>query len=320
MQRRMAVKVLLEEEASDLQLRLRAGGGGLERMLVNPRLQKVGLALTGFVEFVHKDRAQILGSTELAYLETLDLEQKTRAVKSLASCQPACLICTKGMELPPELIAACEEADTPLFTTPQVTSVFIQRAQAWLEERLAPQTSMHGVLIDVFGVGVLLLGKSGIGKSECALDLVQRGHRLVTDDIVHMKRRGEETVYGTGATLLKHHIEIRGLGILNVKDMFGVAAVRDKKRVDLVVELVAWSEDEEYDRLGLDERRFPILDVELPLLTVPVRPGRNMGAIIEVAARNQLLRAMGIRSAEDLQAKLSSELARGRRATPDDVD
>jgi HPr kinase/phosphorylase len=207
-----------------------------------------------------------------------------------------------------------------LFRSPQVTSVFIQRAQAWLEERLAPQTTMHGVLIDVFGVGVLLLGTSGIGKSECALDLVQRSHRLVTDDVVHMKRRGEETVYGTGHTIMKHHIEIRGLGILNVKDMFGVAAVRDKKRVDLVVELVAWSEDEEYDRLGLDERRFPILDVELPLLTVPVRPGRNMGAIIEVAARNQLLRAMGIHSAEELQGKLSSELARGRRTTADDVD
>jgi HPr kinase/phosphorylase len=320
MQRRMAVKGLLEDEASDLQLRLRAGEAGLERMLMHPRIQKAGLALTGFVDFVHNDRAQILGSTELAYLETLSAEQRVRAARAYADCQPACLICTKGMEVPAELIAACEATGTPLFTTPQVTSVFIQRAQAWLEERLAPQTTMHGVLIDVFGVGVLLLGTSGIGKSECALDLVQRSHRLVTDDVVHMKRRGEETVYGTGHTIMKHHIEIRGLGILNVKDMFGVAAVRDKKRVDLVVELVAWSEDEEYDRLGLDERRFPILDVELPLLTVPVRPGRNMGAIIEVAARNQLLRAMGIHSAEELQSKLSSELARGRRTTADDVD
>ncbi len=304
----------------DLQLRLLAGAGGVSRVLSNPRIQKPGLALTGFTEFVHKDRVQILGSTELAYLESLSDEKRDAACRSFTSCEVAVVICTKGMEVPAALVRACDESQTPLMSSPQVTSVFIARVQSWLEDRLAPQTSMHGVLIDVFGVGLLLLGKSGIGKSECALDLVQRGHRLVTDDVVHMKRRGEETVYGAGHTLLKHHIEIRGLGILNVKDMFGVAAVRDKKRVDMVIELVAWSEDEEYDRLGLDERRFPILDVDLPLLTVPVRPGRNMGAIIEVAARNQLLRSMGIKSAEELQEKLSAELGRGRRVTPDDVD
>lgn len=318
--RRVPVNELLSEEASDLQLRLLAGEGGLSRVLQNPRIQKPGLALTGFTELVHKDRVQILGSTEITYLESLPEEKRAQACRFFVACEVAVIICTKGMEVPAALVRAAEESHTPLMTTPQVTSVFIHRVQTWLEDRLAPQTSMHGVLVDVFGVGLLLLGKSGIGKSECALDLVQRGHRLVTDDIVHMKRRGEETVYGTGHSLLKHHIEIRGLGILNVKDMFGVAAVRDKKRVDMVVELVAWSEDEEYDRLGLDERRFPILDVELPLLTVPVRPGRNMGVIIEVAARNQLLRSMGIRSAEELQEKLSAELGRGRRATPDDVD
>ncbi|MFZ9889367.1 MAG: HPr(Ser) kinase/phosphatase [Myxococcota bacterium] len=320
MQRRVASRELLEEEAADLQLRLLAGQEGLERSLHSPRIQKPGLALAGFTSLVHKDRVQILGSTELAYIESLPPERRLEACRQLCACEPAVLICTKGMEVPASLVEAAEESKTPLLRTPQVTSVFIDRVQSWLEERLAPQTSLHGVLVDVFGVGVLLLGKSGIGKSECALDLVQRGHRLVTDDVVQMKRRGEETVYATGHSLLKHHIEIRGLGILNVKDMFGVAAVRDKKRVDLVVELVAWSEDEEYDRLGLDERRFPILDVELPLLTVPVRPGRNMGAIVEVAARNQLLRSMGIRSAEELQERLSTELGRGRRAASDDVD
>lgn len=192
--------------------------------------------------------------------------------------------------------------------------------QSFLEDKLAPQTTMHGVLMETFGVGVLLLGKSGIGKSECGLDLIQRGHRLVADDMVFIRRRGEETVYGFGNNLLQHHIEIRGLGILNIREMFGVTSVRDKKRIDLVVELVAWSEDEEYDRLGLDERRFPILDVELPLLTVPVRPGRNMGAIIEVAARNQLLRAMGVHSAREMQERLDQELGRGRRIVPDDLD
>jgi len=166
----------------------------------------------------------------------------------------------------------------------------------------------------------LLLGKSGIGKSECALDLIQRGHRLVADDVVRIKRRGTETLYGAGEALLKHHMEIRGLGILNIQELYGVVAVRDRKRIDAVVELVEWNEDEEYDRLGLEERRFPILGVELPLLTVPVRPGRSMGTIIEVAARNQLLKSMGVHSAQAFRDRLEEELAPGRRFTTDDVD
>jgi HPr kinase/phosphorylase len=321
MQRAVEVGELLARDAKDLQLRLLAGAAGLTRMLRNPRIQKPGLALTGFVEFVHTDRVQILGSTELAYLDTLSIDDRARAVATFSACDVACIICTKGMEVPQVLIDSCEESGTPLLTSPQVTSVFVSRVQGWLEDKLAPQTALHGVLLDVFGVGVLLLGKSGIGKSECALDLVQRGHRLVSDDIVQIKRKGEETVYGTAATsMLKHHMEIRGLGILNLKDMFGVAAVRERKQIELVVELVAWNEDEEYDRLGVDERRFPILDVELPLLTIPVRPGRNMGAIIEVAARNELLKAMGTHSAGELHERLQSELARGRRTRSDDVD
>lgn len=320
MNRQIPVADLLGPDARDLQLTLLAGREGTKRPLYNTRIQKPGLALTGFTEFVHKGRVQILGSTELAYLDQLDDEAREEAVRGFCARELSCIICTKGMEVPEVLVEVCDETATPLFTSPQVTSVFIYRVQSWLEDKLAPQTMMHGVLIEIFGVGVLLLGKSGIGKSECGLDLIQRGHRLVADDMVIIRRRGEETVYGFGNDLLRHHIEIRGLGILNIKEMFGVAAVRDKKRIDLVVELVAWSEDEEYDRLGLDERRFPILDVELPLLTVPVRPGRNMGAIIEVAARNQLLRAMGVYTAMEMQERLSRELGRGRRIAPDDVE
>jgi HPr kinase/phosphorylase len=320
MHRQVPVSDLVGDDAKDLQLRLLAGERACDNVIDNPRIQKPGLALTGFVEFVHARRVQILGSTELAYLEQLPDEERKRSIDVFVGCDIACIICTKGMDVPRVLIDACEAAGKPLLSSPQVTSVFIHRVQMWLEDRLAPQTAMHGVLVDLFGVGVLILGKSGIGKSECALDLIQRGHRLVSDDVVNMKRRGEETVYGMGGQMLRHHIEIRGLGILNIKDMFGVASVREKKRIDLVVELVAWNEDEEYDRLGLDERRFPILDVELPLLTVPVRPGRSMGAIIEVAARNQMLKAMGVDTASDLEERLSAEIARGRRSVSDDVD
>lgn len=320
MNRQIPVSDLLTPDAGDLQLSLLAGQAGIARPLSNPRIQKPGLALTGFTEFVHKARVQIFGSTELAYLDQLEDDDKALALRRFCECEVACIVCTKGMQVPEVMIDVCEETQTPLFTSPQVTSVFVHRMQSFLEDKLAPQTTMHGVLIETFGVGVLLLGKSGIGKSECGLDLIQRGHRLVADDMVFIRRRGEETVYGFGNNLLQHHIEIRGLGILNIREMFGVTSVRDRKKIDLVVELVAWSEDEEYDRLGLDERRFPILDVELPLLTVPVRPGRAMGAIIEVAARNQLLRAMGVHSAREMQERLDQELGRGRRITLDDMD
>jgi len=320
MSRRIHVEDLLAVDAADLQLRVVAGAGGEKRTLTNPQIQKPGLALAGYTGFLDRERVQILGSTELTYLSTLDVEQKRRAIAGLITQDVACIICTKGMDIPVEVKAACDEAKIPLFATPQMTSVFIGRIEAYLEDKLAPTTVMHGVCLEVSAVGVLILGKSGIGKSECALDLIQRGHRLVADDVVRIKRRGQETVYGTGEAMLSHHIEIRGLGILSVRELFGVAAVRDKKRIDLVVELVMWSEDEEYDRLGLEERRFPILGVELPLLTVPVRPGRNMGAIIEVAARNQLLKQMGVHSAHAFADRLSGELAPGRRVHTDDVD
>jgi HPr kinase/phosphorylase len=320
MTRRIHVEDLLAVDAAELQLRVVAGAGGEKRTLTNPQIQKPGLALAGYTGFLDQERLQILGSTELTYLTSLDADARRRAIAGLISQDVACIVCTKGMDIPVEVRAACDEAHICLFSTPQMTSVFISRIEAYLEDKLAPTTVMHGVMLEVYAVGVLILGKSGIGKSECALDLIQRGHRLIADDVVRIKRRGQETVYGTGEEMLHHHIEIRGLGILNVRDLFGVGAVREKKRIDMVVELVLWSEDEEYDRLGLEERRFPILGVELPLLTVPVRPGRNMGAIIEVAARNQLLRQMGVHTALDFADRLSFELAPGRRLHTDDVD
>jgi HPr kinase/phosphorylase len=317
--RQIRVSELLSTEAADLQLRVIAGDGGLQRGVTNHRIQKPGLALTGYTDFVQKGRVQILGSTELTYLEKLTAESRVESCKNFCKCDVPVVICTKGMRLPEALVQAAAGENLPLMSTPQNTDVFIARVEAWLEDRLAPQTTMHGVLLEVHGVGVLLLGKSGIGKSELALDLVQRGHRLVADDIVSIRRRGAETLYGSGTALTKHHLEVRGLGILNISDLFGVSAVRERKRIDLVAELVEWREDEEYDRLGLDDRFFTILDVELPLITVPVRAGRNMGVIIEVAARNQLLRARGKNSALELHERLQRELTRGRART-DDVE
>jgi len=318
----VAVEELLGEDAAELQLTLHAGNKSLSRHIQKERIQKPGLALTGFNVFVHNDRVQILGSTELAYLAQKTPEQRKKSCKALCEVSPVCIICTKGMALPKELVEQCDQDQIPLLSSPQLSSLFISRIQNWLADRLAPKTSMHGVLTDIWGIGVLILGQSGIGKSECVLDLIQRGHRLVADDVVQIKKQRAEYVYGSGTALLRHHIEIRGLGILDIKEMFGISAVRDRKRIDLVAEMVMWRDDEEYDRLGLEERRFPILDVELPLITVPVRPGRNIASIVEVAARNQLLKSMGTHSVAALHDRHNQELALGRRKTflGDDVE
>ena len=199
-----------------------------------------------------------------------------------------------------------------LLSTPLMSSVLINRVSKLLETRLAPSTSIHGVLIDVFGVGILLLGKSGIGKSEAALDLVLKGHRLVADDIVEIRKRLPDNIFGSGSEIIKHHMEIRGLGIINIKDLFGISAVRDAKKIEVVIELVEWNEEEEYDRLGVEELRYAILDVAIPMLRVPIRPGRNITSIIEVAARNQLLKLQGKHSAREFQDRLNRAIAEAR--------
>lgn len=314
--RHVKVQDLLGDDASDLQLRSIAEGD-TTRIITAHRIQKPGLALTGYTDFVQKGRVQILGSTELTYLERLNDEARATSCAVFCKCDVPVVVCTKGLRVPDALADAATQAKLPLLMSPQNTDVLIARIESWLEDRLAPQTTMHGVLLDVYGVGVLLLGKSGIGKSELALDLVQRGHRLVADDMVTIRRRGAESLLGAGTALTKHNLEVRGLGILNISDLFGVSAVRDRKRIELVAELVDWREDEEYDRLGLDDRVFTILDVDVPLITVPVRAGRNMGVILEVAARNQLLKARGRSSALELHERLARELARGRARSHD---
>ena len=196
-----------------------------------------------------------------------------------------------------------------MLRTSHLSSQFIEAVQTYLEDVLSPSTSMHGVLLDVFGVGILLLGKSGIGKSEIALDLIMRGHRLVADDIVDVKRPYPDAVFGMGSEIIKHHMEIRGLGIINIKDLFGVAAIRERKKIEIVLELVDWDPTVEYDRLGVEDRKYRVLDVEIPMLVVPVRPGRNMTTIIEVAARNHLLKLQGHHSAREFQERLNRAIA-----------
>jgi HPr kinase/phosphorylase len=309
------VSQLLADDSFDLRLELVAGKAGLSRKISSDRIQKPGLALTGFIAHIHPERVQVFGNTEMSYLHTLPPERQGEMLQQLFTAPLACLIVTKDLEMPPLLAELAERAGVPLLKTPHLSSGFISAAQAFLEDALTVSTSTHGVLIDVFGVGIVILGKSGIGKSECALDLVMRGHRLVADDIVDIKRR-KGAAYGAGSAIIKHHMEVRGLGIINIKDLFGIAAVRDSKKLELVIELVEWNPHEEYDRLGLDERMFTVVDVEVPMLVVPVRPGRNMTTIIEVAARNHLLKLQGHHSANEFQDKLNRAIAEGQGARP----
>src|SRR5467141_1329685 len=286
------IEQLLKDRDFDLRLELLAGENGLDRRVVSSRIQKPGLALSGFTEHIHKDRWQVFGNTEISYLATLRHDEALKRVRNLFQLPIACLVVTKNLPVEDWIKREATDARVPLLRSSHLSSAFIDNVEQFLQEALTASSSVHGVLIDVIGVGVLILGKSGIGKSELALDLVTRGHRLVADDIV------------------------------NIKDLFGVSAVRERKKVEMVVELVEWDDKVEYDRLGVEEQKYTMLDVEVPLLVVPVRPGRNLTTIVEVAARNHLLKLQGHHSAKDFQERLSREIAQATvtRGIGDEVE
>lgn len=288
MERTIAVQRLLHTDV-ELGLVVLAGAEGLARSIAAPRIQKPGLALTGWPEQLHEGRVLIIGGTEVDYMASQTDEARAKGIGTLLASSPACVVVCRGLAPPSQLESACEAAGVPLLVSGLATADFIARVTWWMQDEMAAQSAIHGVLVDVLGLGVLLLGKSGIGKSETALDLVMRGHRLVADDVVSIRQKGN-VVLGAGAPLIRHHMEIRGIGIINIKDLFGVNAVRENKKIELVVELVEWDDQETYERLGVDVTYMELLSVPIPSLRLPVRPGRNMASIIEVAARNQLLK------------------------------
>jgi HPr kinase/phosphorylase len=303
-----SLQELLNDSEYGLGLSLLAGERGLSHRVSSPRIQKPGLALAGYTEHLHPARIQVLGNTEISYLTSIDEQVAAESMRKLCSFPISCFIVTKGLLPPRFLLEYAEESGIPVFNTQHQSSTFISLITKFLEERLLPTTHMHGVLMDVLGVGVLLSGKSGIGKSECALDLVIRGHRLVADDMIFIKKKMPAALVGQSEEAIQHLMEIRGLGIINIKDLYGVSSIREKKIIDMQLELVEWDPDHEYDRLGVDDRRVTILGVEIPHICIPVRPGRNLGSIIEVAARNFLLKGMGYHSARDFQERLMARM------------
>lgn len=303
------VRELLEGKIAErLRLELLSGEEGLSREITTSSIQKPGLLLTGLLEELHPDRIQIFGAAEIGYLNSLSEDKRKKAIKVLEKPNLPAIILARGLKAPDFLSDLCKKKGTPLLKTTLTSSLLIEGITKYLEERLAPTTTLHGVLVDVLGMGILITGKSGIGKSECALDLVTRGHRLVSDDVVIIKRLPRNILSGTSSGLIRYHMEIRGIGIVNIKDLFGITAIRERKQMDLVVELVAWQRDSEYERLGFEENIIDILGVELPYLKIPVSPGRSVATIVEVAARNQILKIMGHHSGRALEQDLVGTL------------
>lgn len=314
----MAIAITVGEllDCPALHVEAVAGHAGLSRTVSVPRIQKPGLALTGWPEQLHEGRVLVLGGTEIEYLGDHEIA-RTQGVATMLASDPACIVVCRGRTPPDELRVAVEARGVPLLISSLATADFIVAVTAWMADRLAPSTELHGVLLDVLGIGVLLIGKSGIGKSETALDLVMRGHRLVADDVVCIRRSGAHVV-GRSRELIGHHMELRGIGIVNVKDLFGIAAVRETKRIELVIELREWVDGEDYDRLGFDDRYQEILGALVPTIHLPVRPGRNLATLIEVAARNQLLKVQGTHSARAFREQLDRAMRANvaRDATP----
>jgi HPr kinase/phosphorylase len=309
-------------DAYGLGLELLAGAAGLDRPITSPYIQKTGLALAGYHEYLRPGRVLIYGDSEIRYLQSLSPDQRTSALTRSFAAGVPCVLASTDLPLPAEVALAADGAGVPLLRTSISTPLAIGKLMSLLEDRLASREVVHGVLMDILGLGVLIVGESGIGKSECALDLLGRGHRLVADDTVEVRRRAETVIIGTAPASTRYYMEIRGLGLVNVRDLFGVASTRSSKRVEFVVELERWDTARNYDRLGVDELHHELLGLRVPKVTMPVAPGRNVATLVEVAARNQLLRARGIHTARDFVTALDARLARGLDDLddPDDLD
>ena len=288
----------------DIPLSVAAGAGGLGKLIKGPEVNRPGLGLTGFFESFAYSRIQIFGKGEAAYVEALLADNDTGNLEMFFQYDIACCVYTHGHEIPREIIEMADRNSVPLLATELESSDFIRRIHPVLDERFAPRLRIHGVLMEVFGMGVLILGKTSIGKSECALELIERGHRLVADDLVEIRRLSGQILIGRGPSHVPHHMEIRGLGIVNISMLFGVGAIRDKKRIQLVVQLEDWQKGKEYDRVGLEEKKYDLLGISIPTVVVPIAPVRNVPVIIETAAMNQRLKKLGFHAAREFDRKL----------------
>ncbi len=306
----LTVRELLRLRRDSLRLRAATGDEkGLDREITDSEISSPGLALAGFTERFPSGRVQVLGQTEVSYLRSLGGDDRHKVIEALVSFDIPCLIVTKGQEPPAPLLQIAEREGIAVIVSDLGTAEFYRRIHPFLDDHFAAQTHVHGSLADVHGVGLLFIGKSGIGKSECVLDLVERGHRVVADDVVHITRRGHDVLIGRGLEVARHHMEVRGIGIIDVRALFGIRAVRLQKRIEVAVQLVQWHDEEAYDRTGLDPESTEILGVELPKVTIPLNPGKNITVLSEVIAMNHLLKYAGTDSAAAFDRMLKESMS-----------
>ncbi|MGE8080582.1 HPr(Ser) kinase/phosphatase [Peribacillus loiseleuriae] len=302
-------KVRVKDLVDTFNLELVSGEEGINRPIITSDLSRPGLEIAGFFDFYPAERIQLLGMTEMSFFEKLSASERTSRMENLCRDITPGIIISRGHEVPEELILASEQQSVPVMRSSMKTTRLFSHLTNFLESKLAPTTAVHGVLIDIYGVGVMITGKSGVGKSETALELVKRGHRLIADDCVEIRQEDQDTLVGNAPELIEHLLEIRGLGIINVMTLFGAGAVRSNKKISLVINLELWEKNKQYDRVGLDEEKVKIIDTEVTKLTVPVRPGRNLAVIIEVAAMNFRLKRMGVNAAEIFSSRLNNTIA-----------
>jgi HPr kinase/phosphorylase len=304
-------KVRTKDIIKKFDMELLSGEEGVNRPITTTDISRPGLEIAGYFEYYPAERLQLLGKTELSFFAKLDPRDRMSRMERLCTDITPGIIVTRDMEVPAELIEAAERESVPVMRSKLKTTRLSSHLTNYLESKLAPSTAVHGVLVDIYGVGVLITGKSGVGKSETALELVKRGHRLVADDCVEIRQEDIGTLVGNSPELIEHLLEIRGLGIINVMTLFGAGAVRTHKRISLIINLEIWDQKKSYDRLGLDEETMKIIDTDVTRLTVPVRPGRNLAVIIEVAAMNFRLKRMGVNAAEQFTNRLSDVIEDG---------
>ena len=316
----LTVDDFIEKTKENIKVQLVAGEGGLNRTIAIPDINRHGLALTGYLDFFAFDRVQVMGLTEINYMRQLKPSELVERLRRVFKYEIPCFIITRGLTCPDEFIELANESSVPVLKSLLTTTKVVSKIIVFLDNQFAPETNLHGVLVDVYGVGVMIMGRAGVGKSECALELVERGHRLVADDVVFIRRRGDKFLYGEGSSLLRHHMEIRGLGIFDVKNVFGVSAIRNTKRINLIVELEDWDASKQYDRTGITEDSYSVLEMKLPKITVPVRPGRNIAVIVEVSALNHRLTEMGYDREQHLDEQLTQAFQPAAEKVADDFE
>ena len=315
----ITVRTLLMENESRLKMKLICSRNGLNRKITSGELHRPGLALSGFVELFTSDRVQVLGNTEIKYLSGLSQKELESKINGYVEFEIPAIVVTENNSLPEYFIKTATRRYISVLSTPFTTTQTTHLLGEYLADKFAPQISMHGTLVDVYGVGILLTGRSGIGKSEISLDLVERGHRLVTDDLVIIKRKSEKILIGKGTEISQHALEIRGVGLIDVARVFGIRGVRMQKRVELEVKLVDWERDGEYERIGMDDKIVNILGVEIPQITLPIHPGKNITVIAETIAMNHLLKMYGYHGPKEFNRRLK-EYMQQKNVIPLDKD